>query len=36
MTKSNRTSKKMAGAFPTVESIPYEGPKSKNPLAFKH
>jgi xylose isomerase len=23
-------------AFPDVTSIPYEGPKSKNPLAFKH
>ena len=36
-TKSNRVPKqKMAGAFPTIECIPYEGPKSKNPLAFKH
>jgi xylose isomerase len=36
-TKSNRAPKqKMAGAFPTVECISYEGPKSKNPLAFKH
>jgi xylose isomerase len=23
-------------AFPEISSIPYEGPKSKNPLAFKH
>ena len=36
-TKSNRVPKqKMAGAFPTIECIPYEGPKSTNPLAFKH
>ena len=26
----------MAEAFPTVTKIQYEGPKSKNPLAFKH
>jgi hypothetical protein len=36
-TKSNRVPKqKMAGAFPAIESIPYEGPKSTNPLAFRH
>jgi xylose isomerase len=36
-TKSNRVPKqKMSGAFPTIECIPYEGPKSTNPLAFKH
>ena len=36
-TKSNRVPRpKAGGAFPTVQSIPYEGPKSKNPLAFKH
>src|ERR1700742_5085421 len=23
-------------AFPKIPAIPYEGPKSKNPLAFKH
>lgn len=23
-------------AFPDIDKIPYEGPKSKNPLAFKH
>ena len=22
--------------FPSIKSIPYEGPKSRNPLAFKH
>ena len=26
----------MAEAFPGIEKIPYEGPDSKNPLAFKH
>jgi xylose isomerase len=26
----------MASAFPKIPRIPYEGPKSKNPLAFKH
>ncbi|MCC6352552.1 MAG: xylose isomerase, partial [Verrucomicrobiae bacterium] len=26
----------MAEAFPGIKKIPYEGPKSKNPLAFKH
>jgi xylose isomerase len=26
----------MKTAFPNVEKIQYEGPKSKNPLAFKH
>ena len=26
----------MPSAFPKVPKIPYEGPKSKNPLAFKH
>ena len=26
----------MASAFPKVAKIEYEGPKSKNPLAFKH
>jgi xylose isomerase len=26
----------MKNAFPEVEKIQYEGPKSKNPLAFKH
>ncbi len=26
----------MAEAFPGIGKIPYEGPKSKNPLAFKH
>ena len=26
----------MAEAFPNIPKIPYEGPKSKNPLAFKH
>ena len=36
-TKSARVLKqKTAGAFPTIECIPYEGPKSTNPLAFKH
>ena len=23
-------------AFPDIKNIPYEGPSSKNPLAFKH
>ena len=37
MTKSNRVANtKTAGAFPAIESIRYEGPGSKNPLAFKH
>ncbi len=36
-TKSNRVPKtKISGAFPTIECITYEGPKSTNPLAFKH
>jgi xylose isomerase len=26
----------MPAAFPNVSKIPFEGPKSKNPLAFKH
>jgi len=26
----------MAPAFPTLSRIPYEGPQSRNPLAFKH
>jgi xylose isomerase len=26
----------MASAFPNIKRIEYEGPKSKNPLAFKH
>jgi xylose isomerase len=26
----------MAAAFPKIPQIPYEGPDSKNPLAFKH
>ncbi|HWC58074.1 MAG TPA: xylose isomerase, partial [Verrucomicrobiae bacterium] len=26
----------MKTAFPDVEKIKFEGPKSKNPLAFKH
>lgn len=26
----------MKSAFPKIGQIPYEGPKSKNPLAFKH
>ena len=26
----------MAAAFPTVGTIQYEGPNSKNPLSFKH
>ncbi|KAF0095473.1 MAG: xylose isomerase [Puniceicoccaceae bacterium 5H] len=26
----------MSEAFPNVPKIPYEGPKSRNPLAFKH
>jgi xylose isomerase len=26
----------MAQAFPKIGSIKFEGPKSKNPLAFKH
>ena len=26
----------MAQAFPNIKTIQYEGPKSKNPLAFKH
>ena len=26
----------MKSAFPNIETIAYEGPKSKNPLAFKH
>src|SRR5882762_4307915 len=26
----------MSSAFPNISKIPYEGPKSKNPLAFKH
>src|SRR5256714_2490135 len=26
----------MANAFPNISKIPYEGPHSKNPLAFKH
>ena len=26
----------MKPAFPEISKIPYEGPKSKNPLAFKH
>ena len=35
-TKSNRVPKqKMAGAFPTIECIPYKGPDRKT-LAFKH
>ena len=28
--------RKAAGAFPKIGSIAYEGPQSKNPLAFKH
>jgi xylose isomerase len=35
--KSNPASRsRIAAAFPGVESIAYEGPASKNPLAFKH
>jgi xylose isomerase len=35
--KSNHVPRqKKAGAFPGIESIAYEGPKSTNPLAFKH
>jgi xylose isomerase len=35
--KSNHVPRqKMASAFPKIESIAYEGPKSTNPLAFKH
>ncbi len=26
----------MKPAFPEISKIPYEGPASKNPLAFKH
>jgi xylose isomerase len=26
----------MASTFPNISRIPYEGPKSRNPLAFKH
>src|SRR5438132_7017592 len=26
----------MPAAFPNVSKIPYEGPRSKNPLTFKH
>ncbi len=26
----------MAAAFPNIDQIPYEGPQSKNPLAFKY
>ena len=26
----------MAEAFPDIKKIQYEGPKSKNPLAFRH
>ena len=26
----------MSPAFPEISKIPYEGPTSKNPLAFKH
>src|SRR5258707_11398711 len=26
----------MASAFPDISSIRYEGPRSRNPLAFKH
>ena len=26
----------MSPAFPEISKIPYEGPSSKNPLAFKH
>jgi xylose isomerase len=26
----------MSAAFPNISKIPFEGPKSKNPLAFKH
>src|ERR1051325_9047408 len=26
----------MAAAFPKISKISYEGPQSKNPLAFKH
>ena len=26
----------MKEAFPGIQNIPYEGPKSKNPLSFKH
>ena len=26
----------MNPAFPEIDKIPFEGPKSKNPLAFKH
>ena len=26
----------MKPAFPKINKIPYEGPSSKNPLAFKH
>ena len=26
----------MKPAFPEIGKIPYEGPSSKNPLAFKH
>ena len=26
----------MKPAFPDIKKITYEGPKSKNPLAFKH
>jgi xylose isomerase len=26
----------MSPAFPEISKIPYEGPASKNPLAFKH
>src|SRR5260370_22848718 len=26
----------MSSAFPNISQIPYEGPRSKNPLAFKH
>ena len=30
------TTQRMPAAFPNVPSIRYEGPRSKNPLAFKH
>jgi len=37
MTKPKSSPKqKKNGAFPGIECIPYEGPTSKNPLAFKH
>ncbi len=31
-----KSSSSSSSAFPDVARIPYEGPKSKNPLAFKH